>query len=152
MDEYQSSTAEKGQITCQSTITELIDHSRGDLDRLIHDITAGDLTPSAKEMLIKIIKKLVLPNVDALRAKKAAELGIDLGETMAEPLADEPAVEDDDDMVTPEDFLSGREDDASFHDDGISAGGGVDSDEKAKAARVSDATVSSRISDYITKW
>lgn len=152
IDEYQAAT-EEGQITCQSTITELIDHSRGDLDRLVHDIQAGDLTPSAKEMLIKIIRKLVLPNIDALRAKKASELGLDLGEVIAEPLADEPADGvDDDDMVTPEDFLSGREDDDSFYDDGVSGGAaGVDVD-KAKEARISDAAVSSRISDYLTKW
>lgn len=152
MAEYQSATAEKGQITCQSTITELIDHSRGDLDRLIHDINAGDLTPSAKEMLIKIIKKLVLPNVDALRAKKAAELGLDLGETVAvDPVVDEPEI-DDDDMVTPEDFLSGREDDEAFHDDGVGGTGATVSDEKMKATKVSDAAIAARISDYIKKW
>jgi hypothetical protein len=150
MDEYLSKT-EKGQITCQSTITELIDHSRGDLDRLIHDINAGGLTASAKEMLIKIIKRLVLPNIDALRAKKAEELGIDLGSTVA-PLAEPAAVEDDDDAVTPDDFLMGREDDDSFSDDGSSTSSARIDPAKVKEARVSEAEIMSRISSYVSKW
>ena len=155
MDEYMAAT-EKGQITCQSTITELIDHSRGDLDRLTQDILAGGLTPSAKTMLVNIIKRLVLPNVDALRAKKAKELGLDLAVT-EEPATstpvDEPTADDDDDLVTPDDFLMGREDDEGFTDDGsaVSTGTTVDP-EKAKEARVSDAAIMSRLSDYISKW
>lgn len=151
-DEYAART-EEGQITCQSTITELIDHSRGDLDRLIQDINAGRLTKSAKAMLIRIINKMVLPNVDALRARKAAELGLDLG---ADVVAADAAVaapeEDDDDMVRPEDFLSGREDDESYYDDGSGLkAGGVDAD-KVKEARASDAAIISRLADYASKW
>ena len=151
VDEYQART-EKGQITCQSTITELIDHSRGDLDRLVHDINAGRLTKRAKEMLINIINKMVLPNVDALRAKKAAELGLDLGsvkETSAK--VEDPTEVDDDDMIKPEDFLSGREDDVAFHDDGSgSTGTGSYDSSKVDEARVSDATIIARLSASLT--
>jgi hypothetical protein len=152
IDEYKAST-ESGQITCQSTITELIDHSRGDLDRLINDINAGGLKDSAKQMLIKIIKKLVLPNIDALRAKKAAELGLDLGVApSAEPVPADTAEEDDDDEVRPEDFLAGREDDETFHDDGAAGGAGAIDAEKAAEAKVSDATIISRITDFTSRW
>jgi hypothetical protein len=152
IDEYKAST-ESGLITCQSTITELIDHSRGDLDRLIEDITAGGLAESAKKMLIDIIKKLVLPNIDALRAKKAAELGLDLGAVPSdEPVPADTAEEDDDDEVRPEDFLSGREDDETFHDDGAAGGAGAIDAEKAAEAKVSDATIISRITDFTSRW
>jgi hypothetical protein len=102
-------------------------------------------------MLIKIIKRLVLPNIDALRAKKAEELGIDLGSTAA-PLAEPTAVEDDDDAVTPDDFLMGREDDDSFSDDGSGTGSSTIDPAKVKEARVSEAEIMSRISSYVSKW
>jgi hypothetical protein len=95
---------------------------------------------------------MVLPNVDALRAKKAAELGLDLGsvkETSAE--VEDPTEVDDDDMIKPEDFLSGREDDIAFHDDGSgSTGTGSYDSSKVDEARVSDATIIARLSASLT--
>ena len=153
VDEYKAAT-EKGRLLCQSMITEMIDHSRGDLKRLEQDINASrNLTESAKEMLIKIIRKLVLPNIDALRAKKASELGLDLGKVAAADISVEADTEDeDDDMPTPEDFLSGKEDDADYYDDGAGvAAASVDSD-KLKAARASDAAIASRLADFASTW
>lgn len=152
--EYKATAStEESQITCQSTITELIDHSRGDVERLVRDIKAGDLNAAGKDMLIKIINRLVLPNVDALRANKAKELGLDLGATVDVPAVDTAAdVTAEDDDAMPADFLSGREDDADFRDDGTTVGSGTIDAEKAKEAAVSDAAITSRLTDFASKW
>lgn len=151
MDEYLADSV-KGQITCQSTITELIDHSRGDTKRLINDINESDLSAEAKDMLIRIINGLVLPNIDALRAKKAADLGLDLkvvDDAGAESV-DEP--EDDDDEVKPEDFELGREDDADYYDDGSGAAAGTVDADKAKESKMSDAAIEDKLSKFTASF
>lgn len=151
MDEYIAGT-EKGQIICQSTITELIDHSRGEVARLIKDVNASALSKEAKVMLVKIIERLVLPNPDSLRMGKAKELGIDLGSSTAPAHVEASTIsgaEDDDDDVRPEDFLLGREDDEGFSDSGDGAtGSGAIDPEKLKASKESDSAISARLSDF----
>jgi hypothetical protein len=54
-------------------------------------------------------------------------------------------------MIKPEDFLSGREDDVAFHDDGSgSTGTGSYDSSKVEEARVSDATIIARLSASLT--
>lgn len=142
IDEYESST-EKGQITCQSLITELIDHSKGNLDRLKRDIRGGDLTDSAKKMLLQIIDSLVLPNPNVLRAYKAKELGLDLKASI-ETSAAKPVEMEDEDSFTDADFETAREDDEDW---GGATATAVDS-EKAKIAKESDAAVEAKLKKF----
>ena len=148
IDEYLAQT-EKGQITCQSTITELIDHSRGNIKRLIDDINDGDLAKSAKEMLINIIESLVLPNVDGLRARKAAELGLDLSATAVDTSDDFASDDEDEDDIRPEDFEMGREDDSGFYDDGSGMTAAAADVDKAKEAKLSDAATEDKLTKFI---
>jgi len=140
IDEYEGMT-EKGQITCQSLITELIDHSKGNLERLKDDVNSGDLTASAKKMLLKIIDSLVLPNPDVLRANKAKELGLDL-KADVKAGATKPVEVEDEDSFTDADFETGREDDADW------GGAATTDDEKVKKAKESDATIEARLRDF----
>ena len=142
IDEYTNSDDE-GQILCQSKITELIDHSKGDLRVLKDDISSSSaLNKKAKEMLLGIVETIILPNVDDLRARKAAELGLDLSTKDITPAADSTG--GDDDSVTDDDLFSGREDDEDY----AGAGGGGDVT-KAKESRASDRTIEDRLRGFL---
>lgn len=150
IDEYLADS-EKGQITCQSTITELIDHSRGDLNRLKQDVSASGLKPAAKTMLLKIIDSIILPNIEVLRKKKCDELGIKLPDHLDTDASAESAEtagtgsktasgEDDifGDMGDLESDFEGDEDDTDFTSKDVDA-------EKLKMSKKSDTEAESEL-------
>lgn len=144
--DYETSHETDTKIMCQSILTELVDKCGGDLEKLKRHVTSViNVVPSAQEMLLKIINTIVLPDYDALRAKKERELGIDLGgKDSVKPMEDETPVKKTTTADEEEDALdfSGEDDDLD-----MKSSAGVDPDRMA-SARKSPIDVSRAISSF----
>ena len=138
IDEYMADTT-KGQIMCQSILTELVDHSRGEKKRMLQDIeTWSDLSEEAKVMLKHILDDLVIPSADAIRAAKGKELGLDLKtSSTAAPSTKDVGVDDEEEI---DEFEDAREDDTDF-------GAGTADEKKKEMAKASDATIEKSLAD-----
>ena len=141
-DDY-STITEETKIVCQSTITELIDHSFGDIEKMKRDVSWTGIDPKGQEMIINILNKIVLPDINKLRAKKATELGLDL--KAEETVKEEPKKTEEDEWDFDESDFAGTEDDAETFSS-------ASSEERKAAAKASDATVTSTLKDAVAKW
>lgn len=132
--DYEASHETDTKIMCQSILTEIIDKCGGDLEKLKRHVTSVvNLVASAKEMLLKIINTIVLPDFKALVAKKERDLGIDLGGGEdVKPLADEtPVAKTGDEKPAKRKWsFDGEDDDPDFH-----KSAGIDDDRMAGAKK-----------------